>query len=81
MDSGRKRLRDWLDRSKLNQREAAKILRVPEPMLSQWLSGTRRPGLDNVVNIFEVTGVPVDSWARKRLRDTDPAEMADSRNV
>lgn len=64
MTSGRHRLRAWIDRSKVNQNEAAKLLDVHPVVLSEWLSGYRgrKPGLTNALKIERVTGIPVESW-------------------
>ena len=64
--SGRERLRDWVERSKLNQREAAELLGVHPVVLNQWLSGQRTPDLDNAHLIEDVTGIATESW---RLTD------------
>lgn len=62
MTSGRERLRDWIGRSKVNQRQAAEILGVHPVVLCQWLSGERTPGLSNALLIEHVTGIAVESW-------------------
>jgi DNA-binding transcriptional regulator YdaS (Cro superfamily) len=62
MTSGCVRLNDWIERSKLNQRAAAKILGVHPVVLCQWLSGQRTPGLDNAHLIEKVTGISTESW-------------------
>jgi transcriptional regulator with XRE-family HTH domain len=62
MLSGRERLKDWIDRSKLNQREASEILDCHEVVLSQWLSGVRIPGLANALKIEQVSGISAESW-------------------
>jgi transcriptional regulator with XRE-family HTH domain len=59
---GPDRLKAWIERSKVNQREAAEILGAHPVVLSQWLSGQRTPGLANAVHIEQVTGVSVESW-------------------
>jgi hypothetical protein len=73
---GRDRLHAWIDRSKLNQREAADLLRVHPVVLSQWLSGARIPGLDNAHVIEGVTGIATESWLLthgSRATDTESA--------
>ncbi len=62
MQSGRERLKAWIERSKMNQSEAAVVLGVHEVVLSQWLTGARKPGLDNAHRIEEVTGIATQSW-------------------
>jgi len=74
MQSGRERLRDWITRSKVKDYEAADILGVNNVVLSQWLSGSRKPGLDNAVKIEQVTGVSVESWLLSPLSSDDDGE-------
>ena len=62
MQSGRTRLRHWIERSKVNQTQAAEILGVHQVVLSQWLTGTRVPGLENAVKLEQLTGISVESW-------------------
>lgn len=62
MQTGRKRLREWINRSKLNQRQAAELLEVDQTYLSQILSGKRFPGLATAVHFEGVTGVSVEAW-------------------
>lgn len=52
----------WLDRSKLNQREAAVLLGMHFTHLNQILSGRRTPGLATAVQIEQVTGIAVEAW-------------------
>lgn len=70
MKSGRERLRDWLGRSKVNQREAAELLGFTEVFLSQILNGVRRPGLENAVRIEDVTGIAAESWLLTDISDS-----------
>lgn len=78
MKSGRERLRDWIDRSKLNQREASEVLGCHDVVLSQWLSGARTPGLDNAHRIEDITGISTESW---RLTDLSTENDADGTMV
>jgi len=78
MQSGRKRLRAWIDRSKMNQNEAAEVLSIHPVMLSQILSGDRKPGLGTAVNIEQITGVSVESWVLSKVSAADADEGADS---
>ncbi len=71
MMSGRKRLRGWIERSKLNQREAAQMLGITDVYLSQILNGERTPARENAVLIEDVTGVSVRSWSLTDLSDAD----------
>lgn len=59
---GRERLKRWLERSQINQREAARIIGIHFTHLSQILSGRRSPGLANAVVIERETGIPVEAW-------------------
>lgn len=61
--TGRERLADYIDRSRLKQYELADILRIHETTLSQLLHGKRRPGLDIALRIEAETGVPALSWS------------------
>lgn len=60
--SGRARLAQWIQRSKLNQIEASRVIGIHVTQLSQILAGNRRPGLDNAVKIETTTGIPVEAW-------------------
>lgn len=76
MQSGRERLRAWIDRSKVNQREAAVILGMDPVMLSQTLNGVRKPGLATAIKIEQVTGISVESWLLNPVSATDEPEPA-----
>jgi transcriptional regulator with XRE-family HTH domain len=76
MKSGRERLRDWIDRSKVNQTQAARILGMTPVFLSQILNGDRTPGLANAVKIEDVTGIAVRSWQITDVRDDEEHEPA-----
>ena len=76
MQSGRQRLRDWIERSKVNQTQAAEILSMNAVMLSQILNGVRRPGLSTALTIERITGVSVESWMLTPLSDTADDEPA-----
>lgn len=71
MTAGRKRLREWLDRSRKQQKELARALGVSDGYLSQILSGLRRPKLELLMAIEVETGVPVESWADTRRGKSD----------
>ncbi len=70
--TGRERLAQWIERSKLNQLEASIIIGIDPTQLSQILNGNRRPGLDNAVKIERRTGIVVEAWVP--LADDEPAE-------
>lgn len=78
MQNGRARLRAWIERTRMTQQEAAKLLRFHEAFLSQILGGHRRPGLKNAVRIERVTGIPVTAWVPNQDDDLD---LAPSRDV
>lgn len=78
MQNGRERLRVWIERSRMTQQEAAKLLRFHETFLSQILRGRRRPGLKNAIRIERVTGIPVTAWAPI---DSDDLDQRQSRDV
>ncbi len=66
MMHGRQRLREWLRRSLMSQRDFAAKISVSDGYLSQMLSGNRRPKLEMLMTIEAETGVPVESWAELR---------------
>jgi transcriptional regulator with XRE-family HTH domain len=72
MLSGRERLKAWVERSKVTQREAARILGLDHTFLSQILNGRRTPALANAVKIERVTGIAAEAWL-----PTDDGETAD----
>lgn len=71
MMHGRKLLREWLDRSRKQQKELAAKIGVSNGYLSQVLSGLRRPRLETLMAIEAETGVPVESWADTQRGKTD----------
>lgn len=75
--AGRHRLREWIDRSKFDSdRQAAETLGVHPVVLSQWMSGTRRPDLDNAVLIEHVTGISVESWLLNEMIQNDEESVS-----
>lgn len=80
MDSGRARLRDWMDRHGVNQTKAAEILEVNYVVLSQYLNGKRIPGLVNAVKIEQVTGISVESWLLNRVSPAVEPQPSDAGN-
>lgn len=71
---GRERLVAWIARSKVNQREAARILGLDHTYLNQILSGKRVPGLANAVKIETVTGIAVEAWVPTEVGTEDEPE-------
>lgn len=59
---GHRMLRAWINRARINQTDAAELLRMEPSYLSGILNRTRRPGLDNAVWIERITGVVVEAW-------------------
>jgi transcriptional regulator with XRE-family HTH domain len=76
MYSGRERLAEYRKRSKLNQRELARLIGITDAYLSQVLSGKRFPGRENALLIERLTGVPVESWSEPRRGKTDRTKRA-----
>lgn len=82
MKSGRERLREWVERSKVgSQRAAADLLGVHKVVLNQWLSGVRTPDLDNAHLIERVTGIGTESWLLTDESKSDESHPADSRKA
>lgn len=59
---GRERLAAWIERSKLTQRAAAKLLGFHYTALNQILSGRHVPALANAMKIERVTGIAAEAW-------------------
>lgn len=83
MHSGRHLLDEWRRRSKHDQRTLAGLLGISDGYLSQILSGARRPKLELLIRIEELTGVPVSSWVdiRRGKSGKPKKHSADSPNV
>src|SRR5262245_24226764 len=71
---GRHRLRDWLDRTRLTQEQAAARIGIHRVHLNQFLTGERRPGLDTAILIEDATGISVRTWQHPRFRPGGSAE-------
>lgn len=69
MQTGRERLAQYRDRSRLKQYELARLIGVTDSYLSQLLSGRRKPGRDIAIRIEAQTGIPVQSWSDIALSD------------
>lgn len=72
MTQGCERLREWLTRTKLNQRQAADLLKVHWTILNKIYLGTRAPGLVLALRIEDLTGIPVRAWAPTRVGKSKP---------
>jgi transcriptional regulator with XRE-family HTH domain len=59
---GRDRLRAWIDRSHLTQRQVARLFGIHYTFVNQLLAGRRLPGRDVAVTIENETGIPVGAW-------------------
>jgi plasmid maintenance system antidote protein VapI len=76
----RDRLRVWLTRSKLTQREAARIFGIHYTFLNQILVGRRVPGRDTAVTIEAQTGIEVGAWMPPRVGTDAGTGTGDGRN-
>jgi len=79
MQRGRYLLREWLDRSKLKQKDLADRLGISDAYLSQILLGNRRPKLELLTLIEHTTGVPVSSWVDTRSGELDQPTEVDAK--
>lgn len=70
MNEGRIALREWLSRSLLRRKDLADRLDISRPYMSQVLGGARRPRLELLTRIENVTGVPTVSWVDTRVSST-----------
>lgn len=71
MQHGRDLLKAWIDRMKMNQREAARLLGIDHTFLNQMLTGRRSPSLANAIKIEQRTGVSVESWVPTAVGESD----------
>jgi transcriptional regulator with XRE-family HTH domain len=62
MLTARERLAAWIERSKINQREAARLLGMDHTVLNQILKGRRGAGLSSAMRIERATGIPAEAW-------------------
>ena len=81
ISEGCRRLRAWMDRSKLtNQVEAARVIGISYYYFNKIYLGIRVPGRDTAVQIEKETGVPVEAWASIRLDKIKRATVTSGRN-
>lgn len=73
--SGPEQLRDWMQRRRVNQTEAAALLGFDATFISQLLSGRRQPGLTNAVRIERMTGIAIEAWMPSQLDETVSAPV------
>lgn len=61
-------LHDWLEKTKTTQLEFSEKSGVPQPLVSKYAAGKRRPHLDYALAIERATDgkVPVESWMKKK---------------
>lgn len=74
---GRRLLREWIQRAKMQDQEAAAFLGITSGYLSQLLSGSKVPSLELALKAEDLTGVSVRSWQVNELskrRDTTKRE-------
>lgn len=83
MVNGRTRLKAWMEREGLNQRAAAKILKIHYTFLNKLLNHDRyeqrSPSMLTACRIERVTGIPMVAWlpqsvASKKRADRKHAE-------
>jgi transcriptional regulator with XRE-family HTH domain len=55
-------VRDWMERSGLNQRQAAVRMGIGHTALNHLLCARRRAGLAMALRIQRATGIPVEAW-------------------
>lgn len=67
MKSGSEQLTDWIVRRQATQEEAAELLEIHYTLLSKYINGRRRPGLDSAIQIERKTGIPVEAWASENV--------------
>ena len=65
------KLTEHLAAFKISRRDFAQAIGVHESVLSRFINGHARPGLDSAVAIERVTGgaVPASSWVAERSTD------------
>lgn len=78
---GQRRLKAWLERSKLSQRAAAKLLGMHWTFLSQICRGERSPALATAVRLYRATGIPVEAWLPTDVADERPPVAATRRKT
>lgn len=81
MQSGRRQLRAWIERAKLNQTKTADLLGVSDVLISQWLNGVRTPSLELAVKIQDQTGIPAGSWVLSAVPNVDLVESSGTPNA
>lgn len=62
MVHGSQQLKDWLDRSHLNQRQGAVRLKMHWTTLNKLVLGIRFPGRLAALKLEQETGIPVGAW-------------------
>lgn len=72
MTQGCERLREWLARTHLNQRQAADLLKVHWTVLNKIVLGKRLPGLVIALRLEELTGIPVRAWTATAVSKQKP---------
>lgn len=49
------RLEDWINKNKLSQKEAGKLIGVKQASISRWINGIMTPSIDKIKKISLVT--------------------------
>ena len=50
----------------MTQADFARRYGFPQPMVSQWMRGDRRPGRDNAARLEMIAGIPASYWRTVR---------------
>lgn len=50
-------IKDIINKKKLSQEALAKIIKVNQTTISQWLLGKKKPSFDNILTFYEKFGI------------------------
>jgi transcriptional regulator with XRE-family HTH domain len=67
---GPARLREWIEKSHLTQRQAARVFGIHFTFVNQLLTGRRAPALATAERIERETGIPMRAWVPTRAGKT-----------
>ena len=76
---GRDRLKQWIERAHLSQRQAAHLFGMHYTFLNQILSGRKLPGLANAIAIERETGIATRTWMPTTVGKSSAAIASRSR--
>lgn len=76
---GAARLRVWLDKHKMTQREFAAFAQMHWSYVNHLLAGKKKPSLAVAVNLHALTGIPTDCWATPGESAADAARRITKR--